>query len=715
MALRINIKGLSELDITNANIGSIANGVASITLPVSAIAGTPNQIDVTAGPSVTVSLDPVLVAPGSVNINAGSLSVGQSAAATSGVNKNSQLLNIVGNYWTGIASAVDTWTVQNVLNVGSANITATSVTGGRLLTVTCVNSFKIGNYVYLSGTAEAALNGQTVIIITRTATQFTANLTTGNFTNASDTGTAVLVNPSEILTLTHSGSAGLPSVQVPRISAVSGLVASCPSGANFPLTVTPTGGTGVVTWTYNVQGLDANGYAMSQIIGTTTTGVATLNGTTFNALSWTVSALADPQYRAASFNIYRTAVGTSPSTTGLIANVSGATTSYNDIGAAGDGMPIIAHEQGLTLYNFFQDRYNWTGIRIFFDNSGFGGWLLGTAGAGVGGAGGSFALQSNGHQWFIDASNNSGSAAAWCPGTNNLYDIGRFWNGALPNIANINLPRYILAGTALTAAFTALATVGANSSSGSLQCMGSYWTGAAPANDTWQWQNVLGTGANPTTALTLTHPTGTTGVKTVDMSSVSYKVLVATQAANTNSTAVASTAYADAVAPNVAAIWNFEDITPDAQGSSTTFAGANVVNVFRASISKRMSIAFLSFQITTAGAAGALVDFGLYNSAGTLIAHVGPQVATATGIFKVAVVGGPIQMQPGEFYFAATTNDATVQTTCGVLTRYSNLINAGATKYCGTATVSVGGALNATMGAISASTFNFPCFVLTST
>lgn len=41
-----------------------------------------------------------------------------------------------------------------------------------------------------------------------------------------------------------------------------------------------------------------------------------------------------------------------------------------------------------------------------------------------------------------------------------------------------------------------------------------YWTGSASSGDTWNMGNVLGTGANPTTTLSITH-TGTTGTATV--------------------------------------------------------------------------------------------------------------------------------------------------------------------------------------------------------
>jgi hypothetical protein len=74
-------------------------------------------------------------------------------------------------------------------------ITATSVVG-NVLTVTCSNTFAVGQPVVLTGTAEAALNGQTVLVaalITSGGNQigFTATLVANNYTNSADTGSAV--------------------------------------------------------------------------------------------------------------------------------------------------------------------------------------------------------------------------------------------------------------------------------------------------------------------------------------------------------------------------------------------------------------------------------------------------------------------------------------------------------------------------------------------
>jgi hypothetical protein len=76
-----------------------------------------------------------------------------------------------------------------------AGITATQILN-NILTVTCANQFQTGQFVVLSGTAEASLNGQTVQVASLIGSApvysgFTATFVAPNFLNNSDTGTAV--------------------------------------------------------------------------------------------------------------------------------------------------------------------------------------------------------------------------------------------------------------------------------------------------------------------------------------------------------------------------------------------------------------------------------------------------------------------------------------------------------------------------------------------
>lgn len=96
-------------------------------------------------------------------------------------------------------------------------------------------------------------------------------------------------------------------------------------------TVTPTLGS-ATTWSYKVVAKDTNGApTAASAAGTTTTGASTLDATHFNTITWTAL------QNAASYDIYRTAVGSSPSSTGKIGNVAaGVAATLKDTGLAGD-------------------------------------------------------------------------------------------------------------------------------------------------------------------------------------------------------------------------------------------------------------------------------------------------------------------------------------------------------------------------------------------
>jgi len=63
---------------------------------------------------------------------------------------------------------------------------------------------------------------------------------------------------------------------------------------------------------------------------------------------------------------------------------------------------------------------------------------------------------------------------------------------------------------------TSSATSGANFSSPVLNWLGTCWNGASSTNAQWQWNDVLGAGANPTDTFTLVH-TGCSGAATISL------------------------------------------------------------------------------------------------------------------------------------------------------------------------------------------------------
>jgi hypothetical protein len=69
-------------------------------------------------------------------------------AATGGANQLSPVLTIAGTYWTGAVSAVDSWTIQNVLGSGSnptTSLTFAHSGSGTAVSITVPNQITISN------------------------------------------------------------------------------------------------------------------------------------------------------------------------------------------------------------------------------------------------------------------------------------------------------------------------------------------------------------------------------------------------------------------------------------------------------------------------------------------------------------------------------------------------------------------------------------------
>ena len=92
----------------------------------------------------------------------------------------------------------------------------------------------------------------------------------------------------------------------------------------------------------------------------------------------------------------------------------------------------------------------------------------------------------------------------------------------------------------------------------------------------------------------------------------------------------------------------------------------------------------LSFGVQTADAANNS-DVGLYDHTGALAAHIGAQLLAATGYVTIAVVGAPITIPPGIYFFAVTSAAANLKLYAdSAMPRYNAASSYGA---------SVGGAL----------------------
>lgn len=126
-----------------------------------------------------------------------------------------------------------------------------------------------------------------------------------------------------------------------------------------------------------------------------------------------------------------------------------------------------------------------------------------------------------------------GSIAVGGTSTNTTIDVVTGGSGALDCVTNpyCDVVTALVPLKANANVFTgatkfgqgSTANSGANFSSQATAFEGSYWNGTAAANDDWSWQDVLGTGTNPTTTFTLAH-TGSSGTAAV---SIPFPITVA--------------------------------------------------------------------------------------------------------------------------------------------------------------------------------------------
>lgn len=102
--------------------------------------------------------------------------------------------------------------------------------------------------------------------------------------------------------------------------------------------------------------------------------------------------------------------------------------------------------------------------------------------------------------------------------------------------------------------------------------------------------------------------------------------------------------------------WNNMDFGTTA---STPFVGvANTLNVSGFVLPAAVQFNKIFLNILVADAAN-LYDVGIYTYAGALVAHIGAQHLPSTGILGFSVIGGPITLNPGRYFFALTGNATT--------------------------------------------------------
>lgn len=110
-------------------------------------------------------------------------------------------------------------------------------------------------------------------------------------------------------------------------------------GMKQPPTIANVGAAGVISYSYKIEAVTANGEVPLSPAGSTATGNATPDGTDFNRVTW-------PAFLGAlSYNVYRTFSAGTPNTVGLIGNVT--TEQLDDTGLATTG-PVPSRIFGIS-------------------------------------------------------------------------------------------------------------------------------------------------------------------------------------------------------------------------------------------------------------------------------------------------------------------------------------------------------------------------------
>lgn len=170
-------------------------------------------------------------------------------------------------------------------------------------------------------------------------------------------------------------------------------------------TVTPTGTGGSTTWHYEITAYNANGETSPSVIRTITNGNATLNGTNYNAVSWSADT------GATGYNVYRSAQATCAN---IAADFSTCAALITDFATCADLITYVPqlffigtttstglHDTGLTASSRIAPSINMTGETHYVDEVGL---FPGVAAAWIEAPTGSIIITRTDGQFVIGAS-----------------------------------------------------------------------------------------------------------------------------------------------------------------------------------------------------------------------------------------------------------------------------------------------------------------------
>lgn len=458
-----NGSGITDLTVGNGltPAGVISSGGQTIAVDTGTTANKIVKLDADAKlPVVDGSQLTNVVATSVANTasihTSGTLALMPSADATAGTNQNSSNLYLRANYWNGSASAVDQWSIQNILGAGT--------------------------------------------------------------------------NPTSTLTFSHTGSSGASSYGF--------LNGNVGIGTSVPQRTLHISGSSPGAYTFfameNTDSTDLNGSVMS--FRGPTTGVGGTPFVEYSAIQARVD-VHDHATRSSSLAFYTSANGVEAEririgSSGNVGIGTGAPAAKLHVGGAPTATanyPLFALGNGAfdgVNSGFFTGHANGTfvgvnasaaysGDFLNFQTNGVtkykvdGNGNISSSGSSV--SSGNFSTSGNISTTVTGTITSAGvltaasGLASTSPTSGSLVVTGGAGiSGAL------NVGSTIEANGAISTSPAVAATSGLNQSSPSIYLKANYWNGAASAVDQWGIQNILGTGANPTSTLSFTH-TGSSG------------------------------------------------------------------------------------------------------------------------------------------------------------------------------------------------------------
>jgi hypothetical protein len=124
--------------------------------------------------------------------------------------------------------------------------------------------------------------------------------------------------------------------------------------------------------------------------------------------------------------------------------------------------------------------------------------------------------------------------------------------------------------------------------------------------------------------------------------------------------------------------WPIAAVTPTSYGSVNPISShsmnftANQINLFYLNIDKPIQVGNFTFQVI--GSDTHHYDWGMYNTSGTLVWNLGPQIFNSTGQITTALAQGTVTIQPGNYWLAFTGDGTGITFTGLTSTQLGNLM-----------------------------------------